>query len=80
MEVLGAALNSLNKPLQHKGYKLEAQSTDQVIWRRNPLWWWPFSSQRIVMSFADLPNGGAMITIAGDGPRGVAKAFESLEM
>jgi hypothetical protein len=32
------------------------------------------------MSFADAPDGGTYVTIAGDGPGRVARQFNSLEL
>jgi hypothetical protein len=94
VEVLGAALNSFSKPMRGMGYKLESQTSEAVVWRRGTLsamlrspWsvlWFPIGlihgSDKITISFADDSSGGTIMTIAGSGPRRVARAFEKLNL
>jgi hypothetical protein len=94
VEVLGAVLNSLNGAMRGLGYKLESQNQDQVVWRRSWLsavlrspWlvvWLPVAlfqgTERVTMSLADGTDGGTVITIAGAGPRRLARAFAKLDL
>jgi len=93
-EVHGAALKSFSKPLRGVGYKLQSQTPEAIVWRRTPFsgmlrspWsvlWFPLGlisgSDTITMSFASDPQGHTIMTIAGSGPRRVAKKFEKLAL
>jgi hypothetical protein len=80
VEVLGAALDSLGKPLREFGYSLESQTPDGVVWRRGLYSALLRGSGRVTISLTDGVDGGTVITIAGDGPRRLAKAFNKLDM
>lgn len=93
IQVLGAVLNSLNRPMRGLGYKLESQTQEAVVWRRSPVsamlrspWsvlWFPIGlmhgTDRITLSMADTGDGGTLMTVAGSGPRRVARAFAKLD-
>ena len=79
VEVLGAALKSFNRPMRVFGYKLESHTPDAVVWRRSGLLdVIQGKADRITMSLSDDGVGGTVITIAGSGPRRVAKSFGKL--
>ena len=91
-EVLGSLLESLNKPLRGLGYKIESQTVESVVWRRSLIgamfrrpWgvlWLPLGLiggvNRVTVSLADNGSGGTIMTVAGSGPRRLARAFRKL--
>ena len=77
VEILGATLHNLADPLFGLGYGIESQSEQGVTFQRSGLF---RRSQRITMSFADAPDGGTYVTIAGQGPSRVARQFNALDL
>ncbi len=92
LDVLARVLDSLNRPMRGQGYKLETQTPEQVVWRRSwlaallrsplAILWIPLAAlkgvDRVTMSLADSTAGGTVITVAGTGPRRLARAFADL--
>ena len=77
VEILKATLSNLADPLSRLGYWIESQNEQGVAFQRSG----PFCrGQRITMSFADAPDGGTYVTIAGVGPGRIARQFNALEL
>jgi hypothetical protein len=70
------------------GYKLESQTADAVVWKQSPLrnmltihWLAIFQGwRRVTVSLTDAPDGGTYVTIAGAGPRRLARQFDKLRL
>jgi hypothetical protein len=81
-EVFGAALKSLNGPLNKIGFKLTEQDLQHVVWSRKAPGVRAFFAEpdRITMSFAQTSDGETLVTIAGQAPNRIAQQFENLEL
>jgi hypothetical protein len=77
VEILEAVVHNLADPLSGLGYGIDFQNEQGVAFQRRGLF---RGGQRITMSFADAPDGGTYVTIAGEGPGRVARQFNALEL